>query len=62
MSEQREQPGPRETAQLQHTAALAARQRRRQARAALVAIARTEGLQWLLREVQVIALWSATPS
>lgn len=61
MSDQREQqPSSRDTAQTQHTTSLVMRQRRRQARAALVAIARTEGLQWLLREVQVLALWSAT--
>lgn len=58
MSDQRE-PGVRHSGQAQQAADPTARRRRQQARATLVAIARTEGLQWLLREVQVLALWSA---
>ena len=37
-------------------------ERRREARHALRRIARDEGVQWLLREAQVMAVWSPDPA
>jgi hypothetical protein len=42
--------------------ALRQAERRREARHSLRRIARDHGVQWLLREAQVIAVWSPDPT
>jgi len=61
MSEQRQDYEHRQMARRTDDA-VRRTERRREARHALRRIARDQGVQWLLREAQVIAVWSPDPA